>query len=205
MATVEQIKPDVVFMATGATATIPAIKGIDRSNVVSGAALHKKLKMATRFVSPYTLRSLTKFYMPLGKKVVVIGGALQGCELAEFLVKRGRTVTIVEQAEMLGDGMIDAVLGNLMIWFEKKGVRMLSGVKEYVEITDRGLTLVTGDGMTVTLEADTFVSALPLTSNADLLPALKEKVAEVYPIGDGNQPGLIADAIGTGLRTAREV
>jgi 2,4-dienoyl-CoA reductase (NADPH2) len=205
MATVEQIKPDVVFMATGATATIPAIKGIDRSDVVSGAALHKKLKMATRFVSPYRLRSLTKLYMPMGKKVVVIGGALQGCELAEFLVKRGRTVTIVEQADMLGDGMIDAVLGNLMIWFEKKGVRMLSGVKEYVEITDRGLTLVTGDGMTVTLEADTFVSALPLTSNADLLPALKEKVAEVYPIGDGNQPGLIADAIGTGLRTAREV
>ena len=76
----------------------------------------------------------------MGKKVVVIGGALQGCELAEFLVKRGRNVTIVEQAEMLGDGMIDAVLGNLMIWFEKKGVRMISGVKEYVEITDRGLT-----------------------------------------------------------------
>ena len=57
----------------------------------------------------------------------------------------------------------------------------------------------------MTLQADTFVSALPLTSNADLLPALKEKVAEVYAIGDCKQPGLIADAIGTGLRTAREV
>ncbi len=205
MSVVDQVKPDVVFLATGASATIPPIKGIDRPNVVSGAALHKKLKLATRFVPPYTLRSLTKFYMPLGKNVVVIGGALQGCELAEFLVKRGRNVTIVEQGDMLGDQMIDAVLFSLMIWFEKKGVEMIPGVKEYVEITDKGLTIVDKDGATRTLQADTFVSALPLTSNADLLPSLTQKVPEVYTIGDCNQPGLIADAIGTGLRTAREV
>jgi 2,4-dienoyl-CoA reductase (NADPH2) len=205
MATVDQIKPDVVFLATGASATIPAIKGVDRSNVVSGAALHKKLKLATRFASPYTLRSLTKYYMPLGKNVVVIGGGLQGCELAEFLVKRGRTVTIVEQSDMLGEGMIDAILFSLMIWFEKKGVEMISGVKEYVEITEKGLTIVTREGARKTLQADTFVSALPLTSNADLLPGLEKSVVEVYTIGDCKQPGLIADAIGTGLRTAREV
>ncbi len=205
MAVVDRIRPDVVFLATGASATIPAIKGIDRPNVVSGSALHKKLKLATRFVPPYTLRWLTKYYMPMGKNVVVIGGALQGLELAEFLVKRGRNVTIVEQSDMPGEGMIDAVLGNLMIWFGKKGVPIITGVKKYVEITDKGLTIVTKEGETKTLQADTFVSALPLTSNADLLPALQKKVAEVYTIGDCKQPGLIADAIGTGLRTAREV
>jgi 2,4-dienoyl-CoA reductase (NADPH2) len=205
ISTVDQIKPDVVFLATGATATIPPIKGIDRPNVVSGAALHRQLKLATRFIPSYTLRWLTKFYLPLGKNVVVIGGALQGCELAEFLVKRGRNVTIVEKADMLGDGMIDAVLGNLMTWYHQKGVVLIPGVKEYVEITDKGLTIVTKEGVKETLQADTFVSALPLTSNADLLPQLTEKVAEVYAIGDCNQPGLIADAIGTGLRTAREV
>ena len=43
--------------------------------------------------------------------------------------------------------------------------------------------------MTRTLQADTFVSALPLTSNADLLPALEQRVAEVYPIGDCKQAG----------------
>jgi NADPH-dependent 2,4-dienoyl-CoA reductase/sulfur reductase-like enzyme len=173
--------------------------------VVSGAALHKQLKMVTRFVPSYTVRRLTKYYMPLGKNVVVIGGALQGCELAEFLVKRGRNVTIVEQADMLGEGMVDAMLFSLMIWFGKKGVQMITGVKEYVEITDEGLTIVDKDGVTRTLRADTFVSALPLTANDDLLPALEQKVAEVYPIGDCKQPGLIADAIGTALRTAREV
>jgi 2,4-dienoyl-CoA reductase (NADPH2) len=202
---VDQVKPDVVYLATGASATIPAIKGIDRSNVVSGAALHKQLKLITRFIPSYTVRWLTKLYMPLGKNVVVIGGALQGCELAEFLVKRGRNVTIVEQADLLGDGMIDAVLGNLMTWFEKKGVGMVTGVKEYVEINDQGLTIINRDGEKQVIPADTFVSALPLQSNDDLLPGLKTKVAEVYTIGDSGTPGLIADAIGTGLRTAREV
>jgi 2,4-dienoyl-CoA reductase (NADPH2) len=203
--TVEQVRPDVVFLATGASATIPPIKGIDRPNVVSGAALHKRLKRATRFASPYTLRRLTQFYMPLGENVVVIGGALQGCELAEFLVKRGRKVTIVEQSDMLGAGMVDAVLFNLMIWFGKKGVEMISGVREYVEINDEGLVILDKEGVTRTLRADTFVSALPLTANDDLLPALEQRVAEVYTIGDCKEPGLIADAIGTGLRTAREV
>ena len=71
-------KPDVVFLATGASATIPPIKGIDRPNVMSGAALHKQLKMATRFVPSYTMRRLTKYYLPLGKNVVVIGGVSPG-------------------------------------------------------------------------------------------------------------------------------
>jgi 2,4-dienoyl-CoA reductase (NADPH2) len=203
--TVEQVRPDVVFLATGATATIPRIKGIDRPNVVSGMALHRQLKLITRFIPSYTVRRLTKYYLPLGKNVVVIGGALQGCELAEFLVKRGRNVTIVEQSDMLGEGMVDAMLFSLMIWFEKHGVQMISGVKEYVEISDKGLTLVDRDGATRTLPADTFVSALPLTSNDELLGALRGKVAEVYPIGDAGKPGLIRDAIAAGLRTARAV
>ena len=58
--------------------------------MVSGAALHRRLKFALKFFKPETLRKLTKFYMPMGKSVVVIGGAIQGCELAEFLTKRGR-------------------------------------------------------------------------------------------------------------------
>jgi len=202
---VDTYKPDVVFVATGGTASIPRIKGIDRPNVVSGAALHKQLKKVTRFLPSYTVRSLTKYYMPLGKNVLVIGGALQGCELAEFLVKRGRNVTIVEQAEMLGEGMVDAMLFSLMIWFEKKGVQMISGVKEYVEITEEGLTIVDREGTTRTLPADTIVSALPLTSNDELLPALQAKVPEVYVVGDAAKPGLIRDAIAAGLRAAREV
>ena len=205
LAVVDRIKPDVVFLATGGTSTVPRIPGIEKPKVVSGAALHRQLKFALRFFKPQMLRKLTKLYMPMGKSVIVIGGAIQGCELAEFLTKRGRKVTIVETKPMIGEGMVDALLSNLMIWFKKKGVTLISGVREYVEITDKGLTIITGDGKQETIEAESIVTALPLTPNDELLSALKAKVPEVYAIGDCREPLLIADAIGTGVRTAREI
>jgi 2,4-dienoyl-CoA reductase (NADPH2) len=203
--TIDAIKPDVVFLATGGVSTVPPIKGIDKSIVVSGVSLHRKLKFFLKFFKPQTLRELSKLFMPMGKRVIVIGGAIQGCELAEFLAKRGREVTIVEQKDMIGEGMVDALLAHLMIWFEKKRVTLISGVKEYVEITNKGLTIIDKDGQRRTIEADTIASALPLTPLNSLLNGIQGKVAEVYPIGDCRDPLLIADAIGTGLRTAREV
>ncbi len=205
LSTIDKIKPDVVFLATGGTSTVPKIPGIDRPNVANGAALHKQLKLALKFFKSETLAKLTKFYMPMGKKVVVIGGAIQGCELAEFLTKRGRQVTVVEAKPTIGEGMVDALLSNLLKWFQKKGVTLISGVKEFVEITDKGLTIIAGDGKKQIIEADTIVTALPLTPNNELLEGLKAKVPEVYAVGDCREPLLIADAIGTGLRTAREV
>ena len=112
---------------------------------------------------------------------------------------------MVESSEVLGDGMVDAMLAYLMIWFKKKGVTLISGVKEFVEITQKGLTIVTAEGRKQTIEADSIVTALPLTPNDELLESLKAEVPEVYAIGDCGKPLLIADAIGTGLRTAREV
>ncbi|MBN1568547.1 MAG: FAD-dependent oxidoreductase [Acidobacteria bacterium] len=205
LATVDKIKPDVVFLATGGTSTVPRIPGIDRPNVANGAALHKQLKLALKFFKPETLAKLTRFYMPMGKRVVVIGGAIQGCELAEFLAKRGRKVTIVESKSMIGEGMVDALLSNLLKWFQKKGVTLISGVKEFVEITDKGLTIIASDGKRQIIEADTVVTALPLMPNNELIEGLKTKVPEVYAIGDCREPLLMADAIGTGLRTAREI
>ena len=55
-----------------------------------------------------------------------MGGTLHGCELAEFLVKRGRRVTIVDTAAVLGDGMINHLRLQLFWWFRQKGVTMIS-------------------------------------------------------------------------------
>ena len=114
-----------------------------------------------------------------------------------------RQVTVVETGEMLGDGMVDAMLAYLMIWFKKKGVTLISGVKEYVEITDKGLTIINSDGEKQTIEADSIVTALPLTPNNGLLEGLKSKVPEVYAIGDCREPDLIVDAIADGSRVGK--
>jgi 2,4-dienoyl-CoA reductase (NADPH2) len=202
-ATVQDIKPDALIVAGGGVPAVPDIPGINRPNVISNAELHSKLKFYLRFLGPKTLRWLTRFYLPVGKRVVIIGGSLHGCELGEFLTKRGRKVTIVEKSVTLGQGMVDVIMAYLFNWFRKKGVMLIGGVKEYVEITDKGLTIMDKDGVKQTLEADTVIPALPLKPDLALYESLKGKVPEIYAIGDCQEPALIADAISKGMETAR--
>ncbi len=197
-------RPDAVVLATGGLPATPDIPGIDRPNVVSTAALHRRLKFFLRFLPPGLLRWLTKFWMPVGKRVVVIGGGLHGCELAEFLTWRGRQVTIVAADENLGEGMVDVLMAYLFGWFQRKGVTMISGVKE-MEVTAAGLEIVTAAGERRVIAADTIIPALPLQPNMDLYHNLEGKVPEIYAVGDCQEPLLIADAIGTGLRTTRNI
>jgi len=204
LSVIEKIKPDVVILATGGIPTIPEITGINKHYVISSTDLHRKLNFYLRFLGPRTLRWLTRFWMPIGKRVVIIGGGIQGCELGEFLVKRGRKVTIVDTAEALGEGMVDVLMSYLFMWFKKKGVTMMSGVK-YVEITDKGLTIINKEGERQTIEADSIVPAMPLAPDTQLLKSLEEKVPEIYAIGDCRQPLLIVDAIADGWRVARVI
>jgi 2,4-dienoyl-CoA reductase (NADPH2) len=203
-ALIGEMKPDVLILATGGVATLPEILGIRGKNVKSNAELHRMLKFFLRFLGPATLRKLTKIWMPLGKRVAIIGGGIQGCELAEFLVKRGREVTIVDSADALGEGMISHLKLQLFWWFRKKGVTMMPGVKP-VAITDRGLTVLLKQGYKKTIEADSIVIALPLEPDTELLRALEGKVAEIHAIGDCASPGLIVDAIGEGWRTSNSI
>ena len=81
---------------------------------------------------------------------------------------------------------------------------MLTGVK-YEEITDKGLTLVDRNGNRQTLEADTIVTAFPLTPNTGLADKLKDIVPKVYMVGDCREPRLIVDAIRDGLETGHNL
>ena len=202
--TIEEIKPDVVILAAGGMPAVPGIPGIYKPNVVNGAVLHHRLKSLLRFLGPNTLRWLTRFYLPIGKRVVIIGSGIQGCELGEFLARRGRKVTIVDTADTPGQGMVDALMSHLFIWFRKKGVTMLSGVKS-MEVTDKGLEIVTREGERQTIEADSIVPAIPLAKNTDLLKSFEGKVPEIYAVGDCREPLLIVDAIADGSRTARSI
>ena len=204
-ATIEAVKPDVVIIAAGGVPAMPEIKGIESRKVVSSADLHRKLKFFLRFLGPDTLRWLTKFYLPVGRRVVIIGGSLHGCELGEFLTRRGRQVTIVEKSGVLGQGMVDVIQAYLFRWFRIKGVTLISGVKQYVEITDKGLTIINKDGERQNITADTIIPALPLTPNMELFESLKGKVPEIYAVGDCKEPLLIADAVGTGAGVARAI
>ena len=57
----------------------------------------------------------------------------------------------------------------------------------------------------MTLAADIIIPALPMVPDTALADALDGKVPAVYRIGDCSEPLLIADAIGAGMRTSREI
>jgi 2,4-dienoyl-CoA reductase (NADPH2) len=203
-AVIEEIKPEVIIVAAGGKHTIPAIPGLKNSKVTTSADLHRQLKRFLKFFSPQTLAKLTKIWMPVGKRVVVIGGRIQGCETAEFLVKRGRDVTLIDSADAMGEGMTGDDKYLLFPWFDKKGVKNYMGVK-YGQISGGKLTFTTKDGKEQTLKADTFLTALPLSPNDQSTKELNGRAPEVYFIGDCQEPKLIAEAIAAGSLTAHAI
>lgn len=197
-------RPDVVIVAAGGQATLPDVPGLDGKNVVKSADLYGMLRFFLKLFGPKTLRDLTKMWMPVGKNVVIIGGAIQGCQLGEYLTKRGRKVTIVDTEEELGRQMYHERKTRLFFWFDRKGVERLGGVK-LLQITDKGLSIETKEGEKRFLEADNVVIALPFAKNDSLAEQLKGRVPEVYAIGDCNEPGLIPDATRTGWEVGNAI
>ena len=200
----DEVKPDVIIVATGGKPVIPEIAGIGKPNVLNTPALHRLLKFYLRFFSPRVLGWLTKLWIPVGKRVVIIGGGLHGCEIAEFLVKRGRKVAILETSERLGEGMIDFRLGLMMHWFDKKGVKIFAGAKD-IEITEKGVSFVNKEGEKQVMATDSVVPAQPLAPDTRLFESLKGKVPELYAIGDCKEPRMIVDAVAEGFHTARTI
>ena len=198
-----KMKPDVVVVAKGGLDVTPSIPGIDKKIVVNGESLHKTLTTLLRFFSPRILRWLTKFYMPLGKRVVIIGGDKHGSQLGEFLVKRGRKVTIVDTSDDIGNGLAPERKTRLLLWFRRKNVTLIPAVK-FVEITDKGL-VISKNGKNRLLEADSIVTSMPLIADTELVNALEGKVPELYSIGDCKEPGLIPDATRAGWEVGNKI
>jgi len=200
-----EISPDVIVLATGGKYAAFSLPGLDKRKVLKSYDLHKKLDFYLKIFKPRFLRMLTKFWMPVGKSAIILGSNIQGCELAEFLVKRGRTVTIVDTSHELGTGMPEVTMKEpLLTWLTKKGVVMITGVK-YEEITDKGLVITTEEGEKQTIEADTVIPIFPFESETELREILGKEVSEIYQIGDCKEPRLILDAIADGSVVGRNI
>jgi 2,4-dienoyl-CoA reductase (NADPH2) len=202
-ALIAQLKPDVIILAAGGIDSTMAVPGVNGKNVVTGANLHGQLKFYSRFFGPKTLARLTKVWMPIGKRVVVIGGTIHGCELAEFLIKRGRKVTIVHSGTEIGEGMTGDDQFQFLRWIAEKDAVIYTGAT-IGKITGKGVSIKIGDKEQM-LSADTVAFALPLQSNPALQKQLAGKYTEIYAIGDCNEPHLIADAIAGGSRIGHSI
>jgi len=182
---IEESKPDAVFIATGGTAIIPPIPGIERGKVVTAADLLLGKKEA-------------------GQEIVVVGGGLLGSEVGLYLAEKGKTVTIVEILDKI---LTDVFLANRMHLEKLLGDAGVSVFTEtsVSEINDEGVVLTDSQGNQNTVKADTVVIACGYQTSTKLLESITGKIPEVYGIGDVVECGKLVGAIWKAYRTARLV
>jgi NADPH-dependent 2,4-dienoyl-CoA reductase/sulfur reductase-like enzyme len=194
-AVVEQAKPDVVIVATGAVPLIPNdLRGTGKPNVV-------------------TAQDVLASKVDFGRmnKVVVVGGGRVGSETADLLAERGdfsfvqrREVTIVEMLPEMAFDMYAATRYFLMGRLRADDVKMITSAT-VKEILDDGVVF-TRNGVEETLHGmDTVVLALGARPVETLSQRIRDKVAEVYVIGDAKEPRRALEAIAEGAGIARKI
>ena len=226
-ALVAQLKPDAIIVATGARRAAPAIPGADQKHVWSGDELRRlmtgdradeiakaKLNLAERAMfkaggmlrvtdSTQALQSLSKLWMPLGKQVVIVGGGLVGLELAEFLLERGRQVTVLEPGNRAGREFSIVrrwrVLDNVM----SHGTLHL---KATVQSIARDAVLWTdAEGTAQRTTADSVVLAIGAEADDSVATLLAATGVPVQRIGDCAGVNYIEGAMHDGNRAGRTV
>jgi len=184
---VRSIKPDVVIAATGAEPAIPDIPGIRGKNVVTAIdALRGKVELKNQ-------------------RVVVAGGGMIGTEIGEFLLDQGNKVTIVEMLPTIAADMESLNRQGLLEALEGRDITMLTN-KEITEITEEGVIVTDKkSGEKRLIEGNTVVLALGTKSVRSLAEELEDKVAELYTVGDCNEPRRVEQAVYEGSLVARQI
>ncbi len=160
---------DKVVVASGATANKPRIQGIDKA-VEACEYLYGK---------------------PVGKKVVIIGGGLSGCEIAYDLFKKGHEPVIVEMKNDLiaVKGVCLANSSYLRDFFalNKVEVHLETAL---VSVDDDGVTVKDKEGKTFKITADSVIRSMGYHP----VPALEES-GKVKLVGDCKKVGNLRTVI----------
>jgi len=226
--TVREIAPDEVWVAAGAGRDRPDLPGVDRDHVFDGEDLralltgqgdgeaHKKLSLLGRMAvragratgittSPGRLREASRAYMPVGRRVVVVGGGLVGLELAEFMLERGREVTVLEEGPRFGLEMAHPRRWRALHELRQHGARLVRGA-HVRSIGEREVHYEVREGekdpTDETVPADTVILAIGLGANPGIAAGLKAAGVPIREIGDVTGVGYLEGAVHDGFQAA---
>ena len=224
---VQALNPDAVIVATGARVSLPPLEGINGANVITGTQLRaltegrldpdsKSLPLwlkvmvkitgglIDRHYTPASARTLSHRYLPLGKRVLIIGADLAAIEVAEFLARRGRLVSVFTSEDKIAPEIGPKRRLEHEQRLEKLGVSMNSHMRLH-RITPDGLEFYKPSGGMGLAPADTVVVAGEVGSETSLYESLKAKNIECHAIGDCTGLGLIVKAITEGNQLAHQL
>lgn len=186
---IKEENPDALIIAVGATPLIPNIPGVDKEHV-------------------HWSGDVDCGRVPVGNKVIVVGGGLTGAESAVDLAMQGKDVTLLEMqgpdALLNGSSLINKF--SLQSLLMKHGVKVITNTK-LEEITDKGIKTINSRFQWKEYEADTVALALGMRPRKDVIASLRHAIpeTEVYVIGDGKQIGNVYSAVHAGFDTAAEI
>jgi len=175
-------KFDKVVLAAGSSPVMPPIEGIELATPSNDYLLGLKKP---------------------GKRVVVIGGGLVGCETAAYMKETADEVTIVEMLEDIL-AISEHCLNNdqaLRAIIKERNIGVVGNAK-VTKITRNGIEY-TKDGQKCSLDCDTVIIAAGYRSNNPLEKALEDKVEDLTVVGDALAPRKILTAVHEGYHTIR--
>ncbi len=215
--------PDAVVVATGGRVTVPAMPGSDLPHVHTGRGLREMLGgraesgapawqrlgasalagWRQRLVRPAAVRLASRAWMPVGRRVAIVGGDLVALELAEFLASRSRLVSILESGKDIAPEVGNKRKTEQMDRLDRLGVTV--HVRATVErLTTEAVVFTPAGGTTRQLRADSVVLAGTVEPDTTLFDELIAALpgAQVYAAGDCTGLGLIRKATEEGARAA---
>ncbi len=172
---VKEENPDTVVVATGSKTLILPIPGIDNEAIIHGSDLLDGKKAA-------------------GKKVLVVGGGMVGCETAAFLGEQEHEVTVIEFRDTVGADVIHEHRVYLMEDFEKYGIKEITSAK-VCQFYEDGVTYESPDGVKHDVRGfDSVVLSMGFRNYNPFAEQLEELGKETYVIGDATRARRALDA-----------
>jgi NADPH-dependent 2,4-dienoyl-CoA reductase/sulfur reductase-like enzyme len=226
-ALVNTLAADVVVVASGARRDAPPIEGANQSHVWSGDELRRlmtgdradeiaqaKLSLTERALfkaggilkvtdSTQAITQLSKLWMPLGKRVVIVGGGLVGLELAEFLIARDRQVTVLEASDKAGREL--SIVRRWRVLDVVKAHAQLHLRAQVQRIEAKEVHWTDSEGQSHSSAADSVILATGAQADDSLALALQAAGRPVHRIGDCADIGFIEGAMHQGNEIGRTV
>ena len=178
--------PDAVIVATGSKTLVLPIEGIDNEAIIYGSDILDGKRMP-------------------GKKVLIVGGGMVGCEIASFLGEQEHDVTVIEFRDQVGADVIKEHKLYLMKDFEEYKIGQITGAK-VCRFYEDGVEYETADGEKhETRGYDTVVLSMGYRNYNPFADRLEKLGKETYVVGDAIRARRALDATAEAYEAAMKL
>lgn len=179
--------PDAIVLATGSNPLILRIPGLSECGFMTAQELLDGKRSA-------------------GRKALVVGGGMVGCEAAEFLAERGHEVSVIEMKDVIAADVTPESRRYMFEVFREHNVGLYPGAKVGQFYTD-GVDYTLADGTPDSLRGfDSIVLAMGSRANAALKETAEAVCTQVLVIGEAAKaPGNAVTATTDALHAALQV